>query len=230
MEIDFGAALEPQSSEMAAGLPAVFDTAPVAKRLAVYDRELDFLVKRAQEVEVRDEGSLRLAVETAAAAKKLDGAIEKLRKQYVEEPNRFIRAVNNLAKRYQDRLKQVESGLKRKISEYQYQLELERRKAEAAAQEEARKLQERLQAEAQAAGVEAPQVVAPVIPEKATTVRTAEGSAIQRTQWTFEVVDPALVPREYLTVDEKAIRAAVKAGVREIPGVRIYEEFVTVIR
>lgn len=233
-EIDFAATLDPQpqSPEIVepANLPSVFDPAPVAQRLGVYDRELELLVVRAREIEVRDDGSLRLAVETAAAAKKLDGAIEKLRKQWVEEPNRFVRTVNNLAKRYQDNLKQVEVTLKRKISDYQYQVELERRKAEARAREEARKLQERLQAEAEAAGVEAPEVATPVIPERATTVRTAKGSAIQRTQWTFEVVDPLLVPREYLMVDEKAIRAAVRAGVREIPGVRIYEEFVTVIR
>ena len=34
-------------------------------------------------------------------------------------------------------------------------------------------------------------------------------------------LDAALVPREYLIVDEKQIRQAVRDGVREIPGVRI---------
>jgi diketogulonate reductase-like aldo/keto reductase len=32
------------------------------------------------------------------------------------------------------------------------------------------------------------------------------------------------VPREYLAVDDTAIKAAIKAGIRSIPGVEIYEE------
>lgn len=39
--------------------------------------------------------------------------------------------------------------------------------------------------------------------------------------WKATVVDVGAVPREYLEVDEVKIRAAVRAGVREIPGVRI---------
>ncbi len=39
----------------------------------------------------------------------------------------------------------------------------------------------------------------------------------------FEVVDFALVPDEYFTLDHKKIRAAVKAGLTEIPGIRIFK-------
>ncbi len=42
-------------------------------------------------------------------------------------------------------------------------------------------------------------------------------------RWTFEVTDPALVPREYLVVDEAKIRTAMNAGVREVAGVRFYQ-------
>lgn len=40
----------------------------------------------------------------------------------------------------------------------------------------------------------------------------------------FEVTDESVVPAEYRSVDEKKIRAAIKAGVREIPGVTITEK------
>jgi hypothetical protein len=40
----------------------------------------------------------------------------------------------------------------------------------------------------------------------------------------FEVLDAAKLPREYLCADEKAIRAAVNSGTREIAGVRIWED------
>jgi hypothetical protein len=46
-----------------------------------------------------------------------------------------------------------------------------------------------------------------------------------RTDWDFEVQDASQVPREYLMVDEKALRfAVVGRGLRQIPGVRIFEK------
>lgn len=42
--------------------------------------------------------------------------------------------------------------------------------------------------------------------------------------WKFKVTDPALVPREFLVVDETLIRKAVGAGSRSIPGVEIFQE------
>lgn len=45
----------------------------------------------------------------------------------------------------------------------------------------------------------------------------------------FEVVDAALVPREYLVVDERLVREAVKAG-KNVPGVRVWEEDVMTVR
>lgn len=37
----------------------------------------------------------------------------------------------------------------------------------------------------------------------------------------FEVYDLALVPRQYLRIDERAVRSAIRRGVLQIPGVRI---------
>lgn len=50
------------------------------------------------------------------------------------------------------------------------------------------------------------------------------GSTHKTERWSFEVVKPEDVPREYLAVDERLIRAAVckKDGVREISGVHIF--------
>jgi hypothetical protein len=41
--------------------------------------------------------------------------------------------------------------------------------------------------------------------------------------WNFDVVDLDRVPRDYLTVDAEAVRAAIgKAGMRDIPGLKIF--------
>ncbi|GAB3780562.1 hypothetical protein GCM10028818_32990 [Spirosoma horti] len=49
-------------------------------------------------------------------------------------------------------------------------------------------------------------------------------------KWTFNIVDPNQVPNGYWIIDEGAIKADIANGVREIPGVRIYEEAVTTFR
>ena len=45
-------------------------------------------------------------------------------------------------------------------------------------------------------------------------------------QWKYEIVDAALVPREYLMVDEKKVGGVVRSLKAEtrIPGVRVYSE------
>jgi uncharacterized membrane protein YqiK len=47
-----------------------------------------------------------------------------------------------------------------------------------------------------------------------------------RENWTFEITDPALIPREYLMIDESKIRGVVRAlkDATNIPGVRAYSE------
>lgn len=42
--------------------------------------------------------------------------------------------------------------------------------------------------------------------------------------WTFEIEDASQIPREYLMVDETAIRKAINAGIRELPGVKIFQK------
>lgn len=55
-------------------------------------------------------------------------------------------------------------------------------------------------------------------------IRTESGTTSTQWRWTFKVTDAEKVPRLYLIADEKAIRAAIAAGVREIPGVYIWQE------
>jgi len=91
-------------------------------------------------------------------------------------------------------------------------------------------LQKTIEDEIAASQVQAPQVVVPVVAAQPTVTRTETGSGHVRMVWEVEVIDAALVPRKYLSVDEKAIRADVKAGIREIPGVKIFEKPVMAIR
>lgn len=64
-----------------------------------------------------------------------------------------------------------------------------------------------------------------MVEEAPKSVRTASGAmATRKLRWTFDVVAHEIVPMDYLCIDEKKIREAISQGVREIPGVRIYQE------
>jgi len=127
-------------------------------------------------------------------------------------------------------LERAETSLKNQLNAYERVKEIERRKAEEEARRQAAEEQKRLNAEAAAAGVEAP-VVPEVIPEQESgTVRTANGTAYTRSQWTFELVNLSEVPAEFLMLDEKKVRAAIKQGVRSIAGLNIFEQKSVAIR
>lgn len=86
--------------------------------------------------------------------------------------------------------------------------ELKAQRAEAAAAAKAEEMR------AQAAQVVAPKVIAPDT--------KSVGQSVRET-WNFELADLSLVPREYLMLDEKKVRAVVQAlkGTTNIPGIRV---------
>lgn len=61
--------------------------------------------------------------------------------------------------------------------------------------------------------------------ERVQTTHAETGRASVVSRWVFEVIDETKVPRKYLKPDEVAIGRAVRSDkVREIPGVKIWEE------
>jgi len=60
--------------------------------------------------------------------------------------------------------------------------------------------------------------------QQSKTIYSDNGSVKVRKQWKFKVTDPNKVPKKYLIVDERLIRADIRAGIRNIDGVEIFEE------
>lgn len=63
----------------------------------------------------------------------------------------------------------------------------------------------------------------PVVAPTATAVSIPSPVKGTMKRWTFQITNNNSIPREYLIVDETAIRKAIAAGVREIPGVNIFQ-------
>ena len=62
------------------------------------------------------------------------------------------------------------------------------------------------------------------------TVTSEKGAATSKKVPKYEVVDVTKLPVEYIQPNAGAIWNAVRAGVKEIPGVRIWEEDSLMIR
>lgn len=59
-----------------------------------------------------------------------------------------------------------------------------------------------------------------MLPQK---IKSDDGTSTTIVEWVFEIEDEMKVPREYLVIDEKLIREAVKGGCRNIEGVNVFE-------
>lgn len=70
----------------------------------------------------------------------------------------------------------------------------------------------------------------PRVKEAARIVSFSGSKASASVKWKGEVVDLEALPRQYMMPNQAAIDAAIKGGVREIPGVRIFEDVRTAIR
>ncbi len=219
------------ASEQDANLPMPLNMLAPRKLLEPYRNKALALLADARKITVESQDSQVAATKLASGIKKIIKTVEDTRKGYTDPFNEHIKSVIGLAKEVSAPLDEGFRHLTGQLNKYAAQVELERRKAEEEARRRAEEEQKRLNAEAKAAGVEAPIVpeVLPAKPESA-TVRTEGGTSFQRKTWTFSVEDVNKVPREFLELNESAVRAAIKNGVRNIDGLKIFETTGTVIR
>lgn len=160
-----------------------------------------------------------------------DKAYSRAQGAYDQEQARLRREAEEATRRERERLEAVERA---RVAAEEARLRKEeddRRLAEAAEAEAAGDTEaaERILA----APVETP-VVAPrpiFVPPPAVQAPKAAGVSF-RDNWDFEIVDAALIPREYLVPDETKLRGVVRALKHQtrIPGVRAVNERIAVQR
>lgn len=213
------------------GVAIPFDLDAAKQSFEPYGAKLANVKAQADSLKVVDDPTASQATAIAGDVKRLAKSIDLRRKELIEEPSSYVKAVNSMAKMFTEPAGEIETLLKRKLSAFQSQRELERRKAEEEIRKAQAELYKKQQAEAKAAHVEPPPPPAP-IPIKAETVTRSDtgASAHVRKVWKADVVDESQVPREFCSPDMKLINQAVKGGVREIAGVRIWEENTTILR
>ena len=213
--------------------------------------EVEMLTIQATAFQTKAEAMVIESDEHVAGATNLLGFIAQSKKQFDERRTGIVKPLNDQVAEVNKAFKTITAPLdaatatlKDKVLTYRREQE-KRRQEELARIERERKaaeeLQSKLEEEHRAQRIEAllttgelpfQEEVAPTLPvapvelppEISTNVKASLGSSTFKKVWTFEVIDPKQIPYCYLILDEKAIRSSIRQGVREIPGIRIYQD------
>jgi hypothetical protein len=155
--MNLNAAMEDQSTEVENSVGPVLSLAVVKPQFAQYVQRITEIVIDAKAIAITNDETLNIAVMLGGESKKIAKIIEAKRKEVTAEASDFVDSVNGFCKIFTEKLvlnakksnaDSIEAMLKNKITSYQSQIELERRKQEEAARKAAAELQAKLQAEA----------------------------------------------------------------------------------
>lgn len=184
------------------------------------------LVNTIQGLDVKDEPTRLLATELGAGASKLVKVVNAERDQIIGPANEFVKSVRGIAVSLTEPLGQAKEIAAQKINIFNQILQVEQAKRAKEAAEKAVADQAFMDAMAEKAGVAPVVLETPKVQVAKTKARTAAGTSYQHKEWKWYLDDIAKVPDEYkkTILDETKIKEAVKAGVREIPGISIREE------
>jgi hypothetical protein len=205
-------------------------------------RQIDQLEAWSRNVTVKTEAEKAAVLEIVRGVKAQRKTLDEFFDPGIKKAHELHKGLVAQKKQFTDRLDTAEAAGKRAMLAFDQEQarirEEERRRLQAIADEQARKERERLEKEAvrlktpekqaerleQAAAVAAPVVQVAEAPK-------AEGASTRKI-WKARVVDVALVPREFMIVNEKALDAMAKAtkGATPVAGVEFYAEEVMAIR
>lgn len=186
---------------------------------------------KAKNLTVVSAEELEIASNLISYVAKLKKKLEAARKKIVKPHNDFVKGVNNSFKKRMEPLDEARKIIETKILEYRKAEQERVRKEQEALRKAAEEEQKKRAQEAEEKGLEPPApAVVPYVAPPEKSVKAGLGTVTAKKTWAFEIVDESQIPREYLTVDEKKIRAAVQSGVREIAGVKIFETETLAVR
>lgn len=189
----------------------------ISKDLTVIEQEADTYI-------IQTPNDVGLATNFLVKVKEQAKNIEKIRKFFVDPLNKQVKEINGLFNPKIEILEGVESKVKRLIGNYAMEQEKIRRDEERKLQEAHAKEMAKLEKKADKKGEEFIPTVAPTIQEAPKTIQSEIGKTTTIKVWKFEILDNQKVPREFCEPVDSLIRNAVKNGIREIEGVRIYED------
>lgn len=208
--------------------------------LEVLRGEITTLSEVALKQRALDTATKDAALAVGADVKRMRKAIEDRRKQITIPLDDLKKRVMAFAEALDAPLAKAEMHIRMEALRYQNEIAEQQRRAQALIDAEKLRIKREEEAKLRTAAFlnddMGDQLAAQEQVRMETKAKQAEVAVQQREikaqgvkgtseHWVFEVTDPSQLPRQYLKVDESAIRQAVQyQHLREIPGVRIYKE------
>jgi hypothetical protein len=181
---------------------AVIDQAEIERAIAKLES-----IKTIVECKIENGNALlkkEASIELAKISKLLDSKRQDAVKPALEEQRR----INDAYKPVITKLDEVSKKLINQVNDYVKEVQ----KMES----ERKALEAKAQAEALIEGKTVlPEPIRPVSPNVKVSTTTV---------WVYEVVDQLQIPRQYLSPDPVKIQNSIKAGVRSIPGLKIFQQ------
>jgi len=187
--------------------------------------EASRMVQYAEAFKIAGVSDVSMATQDLSLIANLTKALEELRRVYTVPLNEHLGNINTAFKAISEPIKEANRLLREKIKAFNQEQERLQAAAEAA---------QRLRDEAQSIEADLtrktgqtfePMAPAPIVDaapvEKA---YTGVGSMGMRRVPHWAVEDESLIPREYFQLDVQKLNKVVKAGLKDIPGIRIWEE------
>lgn len=189
-----------------------------------YGGSVSGMIEAGSAIQIKDDESASQAVTFLGGIKSFLKEADEKRKDLTKGAKEFIDTVNGIFKPWETKLKEVDHGLRNRLSLYQLAKEV----AEIRAREEAeKKLQKQLD-KAEKTGVMPTKLVE--VPVEQPKTFSGDGAAASfRTIREFEIEDQEKIPAEYWMLDEVKIGKIIRAG-GTILGVKVIEKKVPSIR
>jgi hypothetical protein len=184
------------------------------------------LANSCKTVVINDAGSLLYAKDLAKNAKKIEKFIEERKMEITRPIMDDKKKIDDLAKNLLSELQLAIKDLRDSILNFEREQEAIRLAELRRLEEERKKKEDELRAamvnktEVSQEDIQQLQVIKQQQAEAITMPSTSSISKV----WTFEIMAHELIPLEYLMPDEAKIKAAIKSGVREIPGIAIFQK------
>lgn len=186
--------------------------------------QIEALCKEGTEMVITDNDSFAHAGEFLRKIKQAQKQVDDTRKGMTRPLDESKKKIMDLFRPVEQRIEKLELSIKGSLMVYQAEIdrkiriereELDRKNAEEMAQK---------QKDAEFFGESGVDIEPSTAESMPVNVAPVAVGISTKTVWAFEIVDESKLPREMLSADEKKIRAAVEFGMRNVPGLRIFEK------
>lgn len=193
--------------------------------------ELNTIGEKCKNIIINDEGTLSYGKELAKEAKSVSDKIETIRTELVKPLNEEVKSINNYAKELTLPLTNGIALIRNRILSYENEKEKIRIAEEQRIRTEKLIAEMKRKEEEDKLKQENSEIKIPVIAtteerelhQELKEVEKSKSKDIRKV-WTYRVVNLNLVPREYLMLNESAVKEAIKNGNYHISGLEIFQE------